>query len=288
MENRVFEQSLLPKDFQRLRELIRAEAGINMPPEKKQLIEVRIRRRLIALGYSTFREYCDYLFTAMGKQNELTQMIDEITTNKTDFFREPHHFDFLLQTVLLQMTLRDGAGTRRKLMAWSAGCSTGEEAYTLAMVLSEFGERLPGISFQFQILGTDISSQVLETAKEAIYPEDIIQPIPRELRAKYLRKHKNPRQKIVRIKPELRQHVSFRKMNLLKEQIATREPMDLIFCRNVIIYFDKDTQKVVLRKIVDCLRPGGYLFLGHCETLFGFDLPVLSVAPSVYQKKGDS
>lgn len=284
MNDNIYNQSLLPQDFQRLSTIIHAESGINMPFDKKLLIESRIRKRVIALGFKTFREYCDYLFTVRGKYSELTYMINEVTTHKTDFFREPDHFKLLVQTVLLQMTLREGAGTSRKLMVWSAGCSTGEEPYTLAMVLSEFKLGLPGLSFQFEILGTDISPQVLVQAKEAIYPVETIEPIPAEMRLKYLMRHKDHQKNIVRIKPELRQYVKFRKMNLIKEQIVTREPIDIIFCRNVIIYFDKTLQKKAVQKMLNCLRPGGYLFLGHSESLFGFGLPVEQMAPTVYRK----
>jgi chemotaxis protein methyltransferase CheR len=284
LDNNIYNQFLLPKDFQRLSGLIEAQIGIKMPLEKKQLIESRIRKRLIALGFGTFHQYCDYLFTIQGQERELPQMINEITTHKTEFFRESDHFEFLMQTVLLHMALKEGGGTKRKLMVWSAGCSTGEEAYTLAIVLSEFRLKLPGLSFQFEILGTDISPQVLTTAQEAIYPADAVEPIPIALRHKYLMRHKNRRKKIVRIKPGVREHVSFRKMNLLNDDIATREPIDIIFCRNVIIYFDKSTQRMVIQKILDCLRPGGYLFLGHSESLHGLGFPVEQVAPTVYKK----
>jgi chemotaxis protein methyltransferase CheR len=217
-------------------------------------------------------------------EEEIFHMIDAVTTNKTDFFREPNHFDYLVQQALPHLIKQQGAGVKRRLVAWSAGCSTGEEAYTIAMVLNEFGKQFPGLSFDFRILATDISTKVLETAKRAIYGEEKVDPIPMHFRKQYLLRSKDPSKGRVRIVPRLRQYVRFRRLNFLQDDFGFREGLDIIFFRNVLIYFKKSTQKQILRKVLRYLRPGGYLFIGHSETLLEMNLPLHAVAPTIYQR----
>jgi chemotaxis protein methyltransferase CheR len=199
-------------------------------------------------------------------------MINQVTTNKTDFFREPAHFDYLRCKVLPELSR-----TRSAIAAWSAGCSSGEEPYTLGMVLKEFG-------CNFTILGTDISTKVLDKAKLAVYDEERIDPISPELKKKYLLASKDRIKRLYRIVPELREHVKFRRLNFMDGDFGFREPLDIIFCRNVIIYFDKPTQERLLNKFYHCLAPDGYLFMGHSETLFGMDVPLIQAAPTIYRK----
>ena len=175
-----------------------------------------------------------------------------------------------------------GAGTRRPLSVWSAGCSTGEEPYTLAMVLSEFAVRNPG--FFFSIIASDISTGVLEKAVKGIYKEERVGPVPPEFKRKYLTKSKDRGKKLIRIVPELRALVKFRRLNFLDHDFGMRELQDIIFCRNVIIYFDRPTQEKVLMRLCQHLVPGGYLFMGHSETLSSLDLPLVTVGPMVYRK----
>jgi chemotaxis protein methyltransferase CheR len=208
-------------------------------------------------------------------EEELVQMIDVVTTNKTDFFREPEHFEYLLGKALPEI-LRKG-GSRRAISVWSAGCSSGEEPYTLAMVLKESG-------CNFLILATDISPRVLEKARLAIYEEEQVLPVPPELKRKYLLKSKDPHKKIYRIVPELREGIRFRRLNFMDGDFGFREPMDIIFCRNVIIYFDKPTQEKLLNKFCHYLSPNGYIFMGHSESLFGMDVPLTQVVPTVYRR----
>ncbi|SNB44791.1 protein-glutamate O-methyltransferase CheR [Geobacter sp. DSM 9736] len=273
--------TLTRDDFSRLSEFIYKECGIKMPPAKKTMLEARLQKRLRVLGMPTFKKYCDYLFSSEGMQQELVQMIDLVTTNKTDFFREPDHFDYLTNHVLPKW-MEERGGNGRRLMIWSAGCSTGEEPYTLAMVLEEFAENWPG--FSYQLLATDISTRVLEKAKTAIYDEERVIPVPMPLKRKYLLRSKDRAAGLVRIVPELRSKVSFRRLNFMDSSFGIREHIDIIFCRNVIIYFDRPTQKNLLSRFIDQMHPGGYLFMGHSETLNGLDLPLLAVHPTVYRK----
>jgi chemotaxis protein methyltransferase CheR len=275
---------LSEKDFLHLSVFIHAECGIKISGGKKVMLEARFQKRLRILGMKSFSEYCDYLFSPQGLERELHHMIDVVTTNKTDFFREPSHYDFLVETVLPERMITQGAGPGRKLTIWSAGCSTGEEPYTLAMVVNEFAERSPGAGFTWTILGTDISTRVLEKAKEAVFETELAIPIPDPLKRKYLLKSRDRAKGLVRIVPELRKMVSFRRLNFMDDDFGLRDKMDVIFCRNVIIYFDRPTQLKLLNKFYNQMVPGGYLFMGHSETLHGIDVPLVQVAPTVYRK----
>ncbi len=279
-----FKSSLSERDFLRLSEFIHNEFGIKMPDSKKVMLESRLQKRLRCLGIQSFPEYCDFLFSPEGMNNELIHMIDVVTTNKTDFFREPNHFDYLVQKTLPVLMTGRGAGINNTLMVWSAGCSTGEEPYTLAMVLSEFAEKCPGFRFRYMILATDISTRVLDKAKQAIYDHERVEPIPMSMKKKYLLKSRNRSNDLVRITPALRESVRFRRLNFIDGDFGMREPMDIIFCRNVLIYFDRPTQEMILNRFFRHLRPGGYLFLGHSETLHGMDVPLVQVAPTIYRR----
>ncbi len=280
----MFRVRLSDRDFHRLSGFIQRECGIRMPESKKILLESRLQKRLRSLGLSSFSAYCDYLFSPEGLENEVVHMIDVVTTNKTDFYREPRHFEYLVQKALPELITRYGSGINRNLTAWSAGCSTGEEPYTLAMVLSEFARKSPGLNFRYLILATDISTRALEKAKKGIYEEERVAPVPLEMKKKYLLRGRNKHRGLVRIVPELRAVVKFRRLNFL-EDFRMREYMDIIFCRNVIIYFERDTQEMLLNKFCQRLRTGGYLFIGHSETLNGLDLPLVQIEPTVYRKE---
>ncbi len=268
-----------PRDFSRLSGFIYEEVGIKMPPAKKTMLESRLQKRLRALDMKSFSDYCDYLFSPRGTELELVQMIDLVTTNKTDFFREPEHFDYLVRTVLPEWQARHGT---RTFTIWSAGCSTGEEPYTLAMVLSEYAESHPG--FAFQILATDISTRVLEKAKLAIYASDRVDPVPMPLKKKYLLRSKDRSNDLVRITPELRNRVRFRRLNFMDSDFGMREQMDVIFCRNVIIYFDRATQERLLNRFYRHMAHRSHIFMGHSETLNGLDVPLTMVHPTVYRR----
>jgi chemotaxis protein methyltransferase CheR len=271
--------TLSNKEFARLSRFIYEQCAIKMPEAKKTMLEGRLHKRLRILGMKSFEEYNEYLFSPEGIRQELVQMIDMVTTNKTDFFREPDHFDYMIGKVLPEWCQRYGG---RRLMIWSAGCSSGEEPYTLAMVLSEYAVHNPG--FDYQILATDISTRVLEKAKTAIYDEALVNPVPPVMKKKYLLRSKDRKSGLVRIVPELREKVRFRRLNFLEGDFGLREPLDIIFCRNVIIYFDRQTQERLLQRFYGHMRNGAHIFMGHSETLSGLDVSLVSVFPTVYRK----
>jgi len=273
---------LTQKEFLRLSSFIHTEFGIKMPPAKKILIESRLQKRLKRLGIGTFKEYCDYLFSSEGQRDEVPHFISQITTNKTDFFRESEHFNFLV-TKALPILLENG-GSNRNLTAWSAGCSTGEEPYTLAIVLNEFVQTKPDLGLKFSVLATDVSPEVLQVAKTAVYKEVSTEPIPITLKQKYFLKNKDRNNPIVKVAPELRRTVRFERLNFMDRDYGLKQSMDIIFFRNVLIYFDKPTQEAILNKLCHCLKKGGYFFQGHSESTQGMNLPLKSVAPTIYQK----
>lgn len=271
------------RDFEQLSEFIRAHCGIKMPAAKKSMLESRLQKRLCALGIASFREYCQILSHSSAKADEFIHMIDAVTTHKTDFFREPAHFRFLTETALPEYLGSDENSAASRYALWSAGCSTGEEPYTLAIVLSEFAARTRG--FHFAVTATDISAKVLEKALLGIYEQSQVKMIPPHLREKYFMRSKERDKGLVRIVPELRSLVRFMRMNLMDEgSIPFERAIDAIFCRNVIIYFHRDTQYRLLNRFCRSLKKGGYLFLGHSETVHGFDLPLVRTGSTIYRK----
>lgn len=274
------EEALSSQDFAALRSFIYAEAGISLSAEKKTMLEGRLKRRLRALHLESYRAYCDYLLGKEGLKEEKVAFLNVVTTNKTDFFREPGHFDFLLQRALPEMAAR--IGNTRPALIWSAGCSSGEEPYTMSMVANEYAEAHPG--FRFGILATDLSTRVLEQAESGIYGTDDVEPVPLPLRRKYLLRSRERGSDRVRIVPELRKLVEFRRLNFMDTDYGLTRMADAIFCRNVIIYFDRPTQERILGRLCRYLEPDGYLFVGHSETLHEMHLPVVAVGPALYRR----
>jgi len=280
--NRDTSHSAMPHGvFRELSEFIYNETGIKLPPAKKTMLEARIRKRLRKLNMSCFHDYCKYAFSPAGLEKELVHMIDVITTNKTDFFREPRHFEYLVETALPTL-MKHQKTSCKKYRFWSAGCSTGEEPYTLAMVLKDFEEKYN--KFYFSILATDICTDVLQKALNGVYEMNRVKVIPPLLKKKYLLRNKDPKKKMVRIAPEIRSLIEFKRLNLMDRDFNIKEPMDIIFCRNVIIYFDRMTQEKLLNNFYRLMRPGGYIFMGHSETLHGLDVPLVQVSPTVYRR----
>lgn len=257
-----------------------------MPWSKMSMVESRLRKRLRRLKINRFSDYCDFLFSPQGMEKEMTFFINVITTNKTEFFREYAHFEYLVQKVVPELMARRGSGIKRRLNLWSAASSRGNEAYTIALVLSEFAERYPELDFDFFILATDISTEVLEDAQKGIYSHEEIKPVPMDLRKKYFLKSRNKKKNLVRVIPALRNKVRFRQLNLMDNDFQFHKPMDIIFCRNVMIYFDKETQDNLILRLCNHLKQGGYLFMGHSEVLHCQNLPLVSTAPAVYRKVG--
>lgn len=273
---------LSPKDFRRLAAFIQEYSGIKMPEAKKTMVEGRLRRRVRAVGAVTFNDYCEYVFERGGLDEERLYLIDAVTTNKTDFFREPVHFHYLANTALPELWASRMVSRQTPLKAWSAACSTGAEPYTLAMVLAEASRTTTDL--RVSLFATDICTEVLQTAVDGIYPEAMVEPVPLELRRRYLLRGKGGPTARVRMIPELRRCIAFGRLNLMEAPYDIATDMHIIFCRNVLIYFDKPTQQRVVGQLCRHLRPGGYLFLGHSETLTTGDLPLTPVATTIFRK----
>ena len=270
---------LSKRNFDTLSRYIYDYSGIKMPITKITMLEGRLRRRLRATGITTLDAYCEYLFKQNGLATESTYLIDAVTTNKTDFFREPKHFEYVEQVALPQML----AAGHKQLRVWSSACSTGAEPYTMAMVLQEFASAHREIDYR--ILATDLSTDVLEVARRGVYPRDMVAPVvPKGMQQKYVMVARDKTRTDVRISPRLRAKVGFARLNLMDESYSVGDPMHMIFCRNVLIYFDKVTQAKVLTRLCDCLMTGGYLFVGHSESVTGISLPVKQVANTVFRK----
>lgn len=264
-------------NFNRLAAFVTEYSGIRLPETKLTMLEGRLRRRLRATGIPTFEAYCDHVFATGRPNGEVLHLIDAVTTNKTDFFREAGHFTFLRETGLPALAR---AGVRR-LRGWSAACSTGAEPYSLAMIL-EADFQAPDRTWS--ILATDLSRSVLETARQGIYPVEHLAPVPSDLR-RFLLAPANAARGEMRIHPRLRAKVAFGRHNLMDSRYDVGEPMHVIFCRNVLIYFDRETQARVLSRLCETLAPGGYLFIGHAESIAGLDLPLRSVGNTAFQRE---
>lgn len=270
--------TLSATNYRRLAQFIHDYSGIKMPPAKKTMLEGRLRKRVRDQGLQSLDEYCVFLFEKGGIEAEAIHLIDVVTTNKTDFFREPVHFDFMTN-VALPGFVKEG---RRQVRVWSAACSIGAEPYTIAMLMEDFCQANRGLDYS--IFATDLCTQVLAEALLGIYPAAMIEPVPLALRQRHLLTSRDTAKKTVRIAPNLRSKLSFARQNLMDPTYAAPRDLDMIFCRNLLIYFDKPTQATVLKRLCTHLRPGGYLFLGHSETIVGVDLPVRTAAGTVFQR----
>ena len=274
-----YRAQLSDAEFARLSAFIYNVAGIKMPPAKRIMLQSRLQKRLRDLGMDSFKEYTDYVLSDRGKQDELIHMLDVVSTNKTDFFREPVHFEFLKSTVL---PLHEQENAGRPIKIWSAACSSGEEPYTIAMTVAEY-QRM-GVQRDYTILGTDLSTKVLKMAENAVYRMERVEGIPLEILHRYFLRSKDRENPTVRIIPELRRHVKLQRMNFMDENYPINEIFDVIFCRNVLIYFDRPTQEKVIGKLCTKLKPGGYFFLGHSESIMNMDLPLQSVKPTIFRR----
>lgn len=266
-------------DFSRIKNYIEQEVGIKLPYIKKTMVESRLNKRRKEIGLHTFKEYFDHVFSPGVGKMELINMIDAVTTNKTDFFREPEHFHYLTSKVLPQFAEDD---SKRFIKIWSAGCSTGEEAYTICMVMNEYLRN--NNAFNYNLLATDISTEVLKKGINAVYKMDRVAAIPMELKKRYLLKSKDKSRNTVRIIPELRKKVSFQQLNFMHDSYNVNYEFDIVFCRNVLIYFTKEVQEKVINKLAIKIKAGGYLFLGHSETIIDMDLPLRQLGPTMFQK----
>lgn len=268
-----------PYEFKRISEFIQTNFGIKLPDQKRIMVQGRLHKRLAALGMNNFASYVQYLFTKEGMVMEIPVMVDLISTNKTNFFREAAHFNTLTEMVLPEYS---DLHQFRALNVWSAGCSSGEEVYTLAMVINHFFEQRK--AYNYKILGTDISRRMLEKANRAIYDIKDVENMPLYLKKKYLLKNKNKDIKKVRIVPTLRKKTKFAYLNFMADEYTIEQQFDIVFCRNVIIYFERHIQKEVIRKILDKIKPNGYLFLGHSESITDMGFNLKKISPTVFKK----
>ncbi|MTJ81846.1 MAG: chemotaxis protein CheR [Telmatospirillum sp.] len=279
-----FYDPLSRRDFERLGRLIEDYCGIRMPPSKHTMVEGRLRRRVKALNLANLSEYCRYVLDQGALEQELVNLIDAVTTNKTDFFREPQHFRFLMtEGIQSLMALPHRPGIDRPMRFWSAACASGAEPYTLSMVLHEVQRANRG--FRFEIFATDICTEVLTKAKMAIYPEFMASPVPTDIARRYFLRSQDRETPTLRLMPRVRQSVRFGHLNLMDPDYGLPTDMDVIFCRNILIYFEKQIQCAVLAKLCRHLRPGGYLLVGHSETISGFDLPIEQIDTAIFRRR---
>ncbi len=274
----ILNQQLNPKQFKRLSEFIQQNYGIKMPKEKRIMLQSRLQKRLKALQIQTFDKYLEYVFSPNSGE-EIINMIDVVSTNKTEFYREADHFEILKTEILPELTQEKKI---HFLDIWSAGSSNGQELYTIAIELNEFKKTIPDLDFS--LLGTDISTKVLNEAALAIYSKEIIEIIPIHLKKKYFLKSKDPKKQLVRVIPDLRKKVQFKRLNLVLPQYNLNKKFDIIFCRNTLIYFEREIQERVILNLLEHLKPHGFLFLGHSESLAGMSLPLKQYKPTIYNK----
>lgn len=266
------------RSYTRLAAFVEARVGIKLPTTKRTLVEGRLLRRLRSRGFANLDAYCEHILSGAAEEEELTDLFNALTTNKTDFFREPSHFDYITSIILPQLAA-DGV---RRVRGWSAAASTGMEAYTLAMVIAEFArDRTP---IDFEILATDVDTEVLHEAQRGVYPLASFDPVPPAMRARYVQRANDPRRAEGRVSADLRRRVAFARLNLMDAHYPVGDPMDLILCRNVLIYFEKSVQARVVARLCEALRPGGHLILGHSESIMGLDVPLETVANTVFRR----
>ena len=267
------------RDHQRIAHYMETHAGIQMPPAKKTLIESRLRKRQRALQFQTLKSYIAHVFETADGEQELLHLVDALTTNKTDFYREAQHFSFLRQHLASRNNLQSGG-----CHFWSAGCSTGEEPYTLAMEMLEF--KREHHNFEFDILATDISASCLQTAKKAVYDHSKIEPVDMALRRRYLLRSRDKADGVVKMAPELTERVRFQFFNLITDSWAPlADKFDFIFCRNVMIYFSNEDRAELTRRFHHALAPGGILFIGHSESLIDEKRLFSRIRPTIYRKE---
>jgi chemotaxis protein methyltransferase CheR len=264
------------EDFEALRKLVKQITGINLSDQKRELVYGRLARRLRALQLHSFAEYRDVLARDGGQ--EIAQFCNAITTNLTAFFREPHHFDYLREQLLAPMA---NSGAARRLRIWSAGCSTGEEPYSLAMTILE---ALPDIRrWDVRILATDLDSDVLERGRRGIYTEERLKNLSLQRRSRFFQERREREGLSYEATAELKSLITFKQLNLM-HLLPMRGPLDAIFCRNVVIYFDKDTQRELFARVAQLQNSGNLLFLGHSESLFKVSEQYALIGKTVYRR----
>lgn len=265
------------KEFEFIAAMLYEFSGIVLKPEKKTMVYARLVRRLRALNFNSFKEYCDFLKTKEG-YNETTQLVNSLTTNLTKFFREDHHFQHLTSTVLPMISEKHkGAKSKPRVRIWSAGCSSGEEPYSIAMSLLENSSRVN--QWDVKILATDIDTQMVNHGHQGIYKDN--SGIPQDCLTKYCEQRNGE----VHLKNNVKNMITFKQLNL-HGHWPFSGPFDIIFCRNVVIYFDKETQKKLFYRFADVMEPGTYLYIGHSESMYQVCDAFELVGKTTYRRKG--
>lgn len=272
----IMEYSITADEYQRLCALIYDESGIALGDQKQSLVVSRLSKRLRELGLKTFVEYYEHVVNDPSRE-EFTRLLDLISTNKTDFFREPKHFEFLREEILPELT------REKRIRIWSSACSTGEEPYTIAMTLYD-GVSDPA-QWDFKILATDLSTRVLAKAAAGLYDAERVRAVPLEIVRRHFLRGRGRSEGQVKVKPHLAGMIQFRRLNLMDDRFPIKAALDVVFCRNVMIYFDRPTQEQLVNKFYRYLKPGGHLFIGHSESLQWVNHPFRTVAATIYRKE---
>lgn len=264
-------------EFKRIGQAVYDYCGINLNEDKKELVRSRLMRLLTTHGCTSYGQYLDQVMKDKSG-DRLTEMINRISTNLTSFFREEHHFNFLKETFLS----RHKTGPAPRIRAWSAGCSSGEEPYSIAISIAE---TLPvSQRANIRLLASDISTRVLSVAKKGCYHQDRVNGIDSAMRKKYFSTETKSGDGMFKVSPELRKMLMFKRINLM-EKWPVSTPLDFIFCRNVMIYFDRETKERLIQRFSNQLKPGGFLFIGHSESLSNIAHDLKYVGPTIYEKK---
>ena len=271
--------TLMEEQFNKISKLVKELCGINLHSDKKELVKDRLSKRLRMLGLSDFRQYTDYI-RRDSTGDELTAMLDALSTNLTSFFRDPGHFEYLVKKIIPRLIANAGK-TGRSLRIWSAGCSSGEEPYSIAICLCEGIAELK--LWDAKILATDISTRMLDRAKEGVYDAEQIKIVPFLSRSKYFQCVQSRPERLYCVNQNVRNLVHLTRLNLI-DPWPMRGHFDVVFCRNVMIYFDKATQQMLIDRYSDLLSSGGTLFIGHSESLAGVTHRLRYVQPTVYEK----
>ena len=279
MQSKTREFEFTRRDFDFLRKVSNSRTGIVVSDDKFDMFYSRLSRRVRQLGLKDFSEYCD-LISNETEEREVLELVNALTTNLTAFFRENHHFEYLTHTLVPEFLQRNRES--RRLRIWSAGCSTGEEPYSLSIALRESLPETGG--WDVRILATDIDSAVLAKAADAIYPIERVAGVEQGRLRRWFQRGRGDRSGMVRLKPEIKSLIEFHQLNLIQEW-AMSEPMDAIFCRNVMIYFDKKTKAKLVERYANTLCDGGYLFIGHSESLFNLTDCFELIGNTVYRKR---
>ena len=268
------------KDFVRFCDFVYQRCGITLNENKRDLVHSRLAKRLRFLGRDSYEDYFELLYNSRDNEQEIVNLLDAISTNVTYFFREDKHFDFLISTVIPEIEATKKRGSERKIRVWSAGCSTGEEPYSLAIT---FAENMTLENRDFRILATDISTNVLSHARKGVYDSERLRNVSGVLLKKYFIGSRDGSR--FRVHEKLASYIKFARLNLM-HTFPFKGSFDCIFCRNVMIYFDRQTQGQLVNKFSSFLNPGGYLMIGHSESLTNVSHDLVYVQPSLYRKKG--